>query len=124
MKHKIWLVAIAALGIFVLSHHSSMNSVQSLASAEQSTPKPQAPLNNSITLDLGSSAKATVYAGNTIISQTQYDKPGLYTIDTSSYPNGNYKIVVQTSGKTAQYVLHQTYMFSKPGQINVKISLR
>ncbi|MDO8954712.1 MAG: hypothetical protein Q7V63_07680 [Gammaproteobacteria bacterium] len=90
----------------------------------QLKPSTQAPADNSISLDLGSPSRATIYQGDKVIAKISYAKPGLYIIDTSSYPNGSYKLVVQTSGKTAQFVLHQSLVFTKPGKINAKISLR
>ncbi|MDF2939630.1 MAG: hypothetical protein K0R66_272 [Gammaproteobacteria bacterium] len=119
-------ITLAALGGLVLTACHPTSSVSATTSSTQSVTAQAAPagVNNTITLDLGSPSKATVYQGNKVIFQQSYSKPGTYTIDTSSYPNGEYRLVVQTSGTTAQYVLHQTLMFSKPGNINAKVSLR
>lgn len=113
------LMAIALTACHSSSTTTTVNDNTSITQASN-----QAPLNNSITLDLGSPSKATLYQGNKVIQKMNYDKPGVYTIDTSKLANGSYKLVVQTSGTTAQFVLHQSLEFSKPGNINAKISLR
>jgi ABC-type glycerol-3-phosphate transport system substrate-binding protein len=121
------LTFIALTGLVLSACHPSSSVTATTSNTQTATATAltaQAPLNNVISLDLGSPAKATVYQGNKVIFQQSYAKPGNYSIDTSSYPNGEYRLVVQTSGTTAQYVLHQTLMFSKPGNINAKVSLR
>ncbi|MDF2529976.1 MAG: hypothetical protein K0Q57_856 [Gammaproteobacteria bacterium] len=121
-----FFVTVAALFALVLSacHSSSVTATTSSTSTVSSQVATATPVNNVITLDLGSPSKATVYQGNKVIFQQSYSKAGTYSIDTSSYPNGQYRLVVQSSGTTAQYVIHQTLMFSKPGNINAKVSLR
>jgi hypothetical protein len=128
MKNKtLLLIGAIAIGVAVVGYQHNLKSSfepQSSAAATTSASSTQAPDDNSITLDLGSPSTAIIYQGDKVISQTAYDKAGIYTIDTSSLPNGTYRVLVKTSGKTAQFVLHQSQIFTKPGKINIKISLR
>lgn len=77
-----------------------------------------------ITLNLGMPANVKVYQGDTLFQQQKYTRPGTYVINASQWPDGIYQVVVQSGGGLSQVVMRQSFVFTKPGNLNASLNIQ